>query len=66
MTLDEWKALAIFGLGVYALSFFSTQAAVLLLVTVGIAAFVTRFAQRSGQQAAGSTPPAGAASGSRS
>jgi hypothetical protein len=46
MTLDEWKAIAIFGMGVYALSFFSMNAAMFLLVTVGIAAFVTRYAQR--------------------
>jgi hypothetical protein len=45
MTLDEWKAFAVFGLGVYALSFFSMNAALFLLVTVGIAAFVTRSTQ---------------------
>lgn len=60
MTLDEWKAFAIFGLGVYALSFFSMNAALFLLVTVGIAAFVTRFSQ---QQAAPATPATSGGSG---
>jgi hypothetical protein len=57
MTLDEWKALAVFGLGVYALSFFSTNAAMFLLVTVGIAAFVTRYSDsRTSAPAATATP----------
>jgi hypothetical protein len=59
MTLDEWKAFAVFGLGVYALSFFSMNAALFLLVTVGIAAFVTRYSQR-----AGTTPAAKTSGGS--
>jgi ABC-type transport system involved in cytochrome bd biosynthesis fused ATPase/permease subunit len=52
MTLDEWKAFAIFGLGVYALSFFSMNAALFLLITVGIAAFVTRYTQATVSSAA--------------
>jgi hypothetical protein len=65
VTLDEWKAVAVFGLGVYALSFFSTNAAMFLLVTVGIAAFVTRFSKaRATAGATGGSNPAVAGAGS--
>jgi hypothetical protein len=65
VTLDEWKAIAIFGLGVYALSFFSTNAAMFLLVTVGVAAFVTRYYQTRGTTGApGGSQPTVAGAGS--
>jgi hypothetical protein len=60
MSIGEWKAFAVFGLGVYALSFFSMNAALFLLVTVGIAAFVTRFSQ---QQTTPATPATSGGSG---
>jgi hypothetical protein len=63
MSLDEWKALGIFGLGVYALSFFSMNAALFLLVTVGIAAFVTRYTQG---QVSGAATTAGQAAATAS
>lgn len=42
MTGAEWRALALFGLAMYALSFLSEQAAVFTILVVGLAAFVTR------------------------
>lgn len=60
MSLNEWKAIGIFGLAVYALSFFSTNAAIFLLVTVGLAAFVTRASK---QQQTNPSPAASGGSG---
>lgn len=42
MSANEWKAIGIFGLIVFGLSFVSMNAALFLLITVGVAAFVTR------------------------
>lgn len=42
MSVNEWAALGIFALAAYALSFFSVNAALFLIIGVGVAAFVTR------------------------
>jgi VIT1/CCC1 family predicted Fe2+/Mn2+ transporter len=42
MSGTEWRALGLFALAMYALSFLSEKAAIFTILVVGVSAFVTR------------------------